>query len=67
MKVAKTIISEVEIDLDDWFSYHEMTEKEKHIQVSRCLDDPEHILEDGGTKFLDKMNEIELLEWELEK
>ena len=67
MKVSKTVITEFQIDLDEWYSYDKMTDKEKHIQVSNCLDEAGPLLEDGGVEILDTVEDGEILEWELEQ
>ncbi len=67
MKVSKTVITEFQIDLDEWYSYEEMTDKEKHIQVSNCLDKAISLLEDGGVEVLDIIEDGEILDWELEQ
>jgi len=67
MKVSKTVITEFQIDLDEWYSYDNMTDKEKHVQVSNCLDEARSLIEENGIEVLDVIEDGEILEWELEK
>ena len=67
MKVSKTVITEFQIDLDEWYSYDKMTDKEKHIQVSGCLDEAISLLEESGIEVLDTVEDSDVLEWELEQ
>jgi hypothetical protein len=67
MKVCKTVITEFEIDLDDWYSWESMTEKERYQQINSCLDAADDLLADGGVKNLDVDQEVEVLDWDIEK
>ena len=67
MKVSKTIITEFEIDLDDWYSWEDRTSKERHEQIQQCLDFPQEILGDGGIKVIDTEEDIEVLDWDIQE
>lgn len=67
LKVSKTEITEFEIDLDDWYSYGEMSPKEQHVHIQNLLNEYEEIVKDGGYKTISKENDSDLLEWDLKK
>lgn len=66
LKVSKMVIKEFVIDLDDWYSYDEMTPKKKHTTIQEILNDYGDFYEDGGIKILSEEVDWDLLEWELD-
>lgn len=67
MKIAKTVVTEFIIDLDEWYSWEDRTERERHNQINSCLESPDDLLSDGGAKIIDKVEEIEVLDWDIEQ
>ena len=67
MKISETIITEFEIDLDDWYSWEDRTSKERHEQIQQCLDFPQELMVDGGIKVINKDGDLNVLDWDLEE
>lgn len=65
MKIAKTVVTEFTINLDEWYSWEDRTEKEKHNQINSCLENPDDLLSDA--EIIDKVEETEVLDWDIEK
>ena len=65
MKVSRTVIKEFSIDLDDWYSYDEMSPKHQHEQIQNCIDHAGALVDDG--ELINETYDFELLEWDLEK
>ncbi len=65
MRVAKTVIKTIDIDLDEWYSYSEMTKKEQHNQINSLLEDYPDIFDEQCDMSRDEID-WDLLEWELD-
>jgi len=66
IKVAKTVVTEFTIDLDECYSWEDRTEKEKHNQMNSCLENPEDLIGDAAI-IHDRTEEVEVLDWDIEK
>ena len=65
LKVSKTIIKTIDIDLDEWYSYSEMNKKEQHNQIQELLNNYEDVFEEQCDMHRDVID-WDLLEWELD-
>ena len=65
LKVSKTIIKDIEIDLDEWYSYSEMNKKEQHNQIQELLNNYEYVFDEQCDMHRDIID-WDLLEWELD-
>ena len=65
LKVSKTIIKTIDIDLDEWYSYSEMNKKEQHNQIQELLNNYEDVFEEQCDMNRDVID-WDLLEWELD-
>ena len=65
MRVARTVIKTIDIDLDEWYSYSEMTKKEQHNQINSLLEDYTDIFDEQCDLSTDEID-WDLLEWELD-
>ena len=63
MKISHTVIREVEIDLDEWYSYKDMTAREKHECIESLKDDYSEIYTEGNR--VDEDEDWDLLNWDL--
>lgn len=67
MKICKTTLTQLTIDLSDWYDWEDLTEKEKFEKIAWIQDNPNEILEDGGIRIFDKEEEIEIHDWDIEE
>jgi len=67
MTVRKIVTTEFEIELNEWYSWDEMSEKEKHEQIASCLVEAGELLEDGVINENWKEEKTELKDWDLIK
>tara|TARA_B100001142_G_C14315097_1_gene648178 strand:- start:516 stop:746 length:231 start_codon:yes stop_codon:yes gene_type:complete len=65
LKVSKTIIKTIDLDLDEWYSYSELNKKEQHNQIQELLNNYEDVFEEQCDMHRDVID-WDLLEWELD-
>ena len=63
LRMCRTKIYELEIDLDEWYSFKEMNAKKQHAQIQSIIDDFGELIDDDSTRKVDE--DIELLDWDL--
>ena len=63
LKMSRTKIYELEIDLDEWYSFKEMNAKQQHAQIQSIIDDFGELIDENSTREVDE--DIELLDWDL--
>ena len=65
MKISHTVVRDIRIDLDDWYSYNKMTAREKFACIESCKDEFNELYIEG-----DKVDEVfdwDLMDWDIEE
>ncbi len=66
LRIAKTIIKDIEIDLDEYYSYSEMSKKDQHTQIQSILDDYGDIFDLQEEDRYNDDVDFDLMSWKLE-
>lgn len=66
LRVAKTVIKDIEIDLDEYYSYSEMNKKDQHNQIQSILNDYGDIFDEQKEDRYNDDVDFDLMSWELD-
>jgi len=63
LQMSRTKIYELEIDLDEWYSFKEMNAKQQHSQIQSIIDDFGELIDENSTREVDE--DVNLIDWDL--
>ena len=66
LRVAKTVIKDIEINLDEYYSYSEMNKKDQHNQIQSILNDYGDIFDEQKEDRYNDDVDFDLMSWELD-